>query len=114
MRICTILLYFQMSAAISENKEKAAQKVRFFFVQLAVFRLFAARRTDILFLYRDFLQKALAIRPKCVYNKGRTGNGPRLSILPFLLNYVTILLRILWIFCNYFVIRRRTAYEHTV
>ena len=54
------------------------------------------------------------MRPKCVYNKDGTGNGPRLSIFPFLLNYVTILLRILWIICKYFVIRRRTAYEHTV
>ena len=114
MRICTILLYFKMSAAISENKEKAAQKVRFFFVQLAGFRLFCGVAYRYSVLYRDFLRKALAIRPKCVYNKGRIGNGPRLLILPFLLNYVTILLRILWIFCKYFVIWRRTAYEHTV
>ena len=54
------------------------------------------------------------MRPKCVYNKGGTGNGLRLFTFPFLLNYVTILLRILLIFCKYFVIRRRTAYEHTV
>ena len=54
------------------------------------------------------------MRPKCVYNKGGTKNDPRLFIFPFLLNYVTILLRILWIICKYFVIRRRTAYEHTV
>ena len=54
------------------------------------------------------------MRPKCVYNKGGTENGLRLSIFPFLLNYVTILLHILWIICKYFVIRRRTAYEHTV
>ena len=59
MRICTILLYFQMSAAISENKEKAAQKVRFFFVQLAGFRLFAAQRTDILFCIVIFCEKLL-------------------------------------------------------
>ena len=54
------------------------------------------------------------MRPKCVYNKDGTGNGLWLFTFPFLLNYVTILLRILWIFCKYFVIRRRTAYEHTV
>lgn len=54
------------------------------------------------------------MRPKCVYNKDGTGNGPWLFIFPLLLNYVTILLRILWIFCKYFVIRRRTVYEHTV
>lgn len=54
------------------------------------------------------------MRPKCVYNKDGTENGPRLFIFPFLLNYVTILLHILWIICKYFVIRRRTAYEHTV
>lgn len=54
------------------------------------------------------------MRPKCVYNKDRIGNGPWLFTFPFLLNYVTILLRILWIICKYFVIRRRTAYEHTV
>ena len=54
------------------------------------------------------------MRPKCVYNKDRTGNGLRFFTFLFLLNYVTILLRILWIFCKYFVIRRRTAYEHTV
>ena len=54
------------------------------------------------------------MRPKCVYNKDGTENGPRLFTFPFLLNYVTILLRILWTFCKYFVIRRRTAYEHTV
>ena len=59
MRICTILLYFQMSAAISENKEKAAQKVRFFFVQLAGFRLFAAQYTDILFCIVVFCEKLL-------------------------------------------------------
>lgn len=54
------------------------------------------------------------MRPKYVYNKDKTGNGQRLFTFPLLLNYVTILLRILWIFCKYFVIRRRTAYEHTV
>lgn len=54
------------------------------------------------------------MRPKCVYNKGGAENGPRLFIFSFLLNYVTILLRILLIFCKYFVIRRRAAYEHTV
>lgn len=54
------------------------------------------------------------MRPKCVYNKGGTENGPRLFIFPFLLNYVTILLRTLLNFCKHFVIRRRTAYEHTV
>lgn len=54
------------------------------------------------------------MRPKCVYNKDGTGNGLRLFIFLFLLNYVTILLRMLWNFCKYFVIRRRTAYEHTV
>lgn len=54
------------------------------------------------------------MRPKCVYNKNGTGNGTRLFAFPFLLNYVTILLCMLWIFCKYFVIRRRTAYEHTV
>ena len=59
MHICTILLYFKMLAAISENKEKAAQKVRFFFVQLADFRLFAARRTDILFCIVIFCEKLL-------------------------------------------------------
>lgn len=52
--------------------------------------------------------------PKYVYNKDGIGNGLRFFTFPFLLNYVTILLRILWIFCKYFVIRRRTAYEHTV
>ena len=35
------------------------------------------------------------MRPKCVYNKDETGNGPWLFIFPFLLNYVTILLCIL-------------------
>lgn len=54
------------------------------------------------------------MRPKCVYNKDGTENGQQLFAFPFLLNCVTILLRILWIFCIYFVIRRRTAYEHTV
>lgn len=54
------------------------------------------------------------MRPKYVYNKDGTGNGLRLFTFPFLLNYATILLCILWIFCKYFVIRRRTAYEHTV
>ena len=54
------------------------------------------------------------MRLKCIYNKDGSGNGLRLFIFSFLLNYVTILLRILWIFCKYFVIRRRTAYEHTV
>ena len=54
------------------------------------------------------------MRPKCVYNKDGTGNDPLLFVFSFLLNYVTILLCILWIFCKYFVIRRRTAYEHTV
>ena len=83
-------------------------------MQLADFSFFCGAAYRYSVLYRDFLRKALAIRPKCVYNKDETGNGPRLSILPFLLNYVTILLRILWIFCNYFVIWRRTAYEHTV
>lgn len=54
------------------------------------------------------------MHPKCVYNKDGIGNALQLFIFPFLLYYVTILLRILWIFCKYFVIRRRTAYEHTV
>lgn len=54
------------------------------------------------------------MRPKCVYNKDGTENGPWLFTFPFLLNYVTILLCILWISCKYFVIRRRTAYAHTV
>lgn len=114
MRICTILLYFQMSAATSENKEKAAQKVRLFFVQLANFGSVCSETCRYSVLHRDFLWKALAMRPKCVYNKDETGNGLRLFIFLFLLNYVTILLRILWNFCKYFVIRRRTAYEHTV
>ena len=114
MRICTILLCFRMSAATSENKEKAAQKVRLFFVQLADFGPVCSETCRYSVLHRDFLWKALAMRPKCVYNKDGTGNGPRLFTFPFLLNYVTILLRILWIFCKYFVIRRRTAYEHTV
>ena len=114
MRICIILLYFQMSAATSENKEKAAQKVRLFFVQLANFGPVCSETCRYSVLHRDFLGKALAMRPKCVYNKGGTENGPRLFIFPFLLNCVTILLQMLWIFCKYFVIRRRTAYEHTV
>ena len=59
MRIYTILLYFQMLAATSENKEKAAQKVRLFFVQLAGFRLFAAQRTNILFCIVIFCEKLL-------------------------------------------------------
>lgn len=114
MRIYTILLYFRMSAATSENKEKAAQKVRLFFVQLANFGPVCSETCRYSVLHRDFFWKALAMRPKCVYNKGGTKNDPRLFIFPFLLNYVTILLRILWIICKYFVIRRRTAYEHTV
>jgi hypothetical protein len=40
LRIYIILLYFCMLPPTSENKEKAAQKVRFFFVQLAGFKLF--------------------------------------------------------------------------
>jgi len=103
-----------MSAATSGNKEKAAQKVRLFFVQLASFGTACSEACRYSVLHRDFLWKALAMRPKCVYNKDGTENGPRLFIFPFLLNYVTILLQILWIFCKYFVIRRRTAYEHTV
>jgi hypothetical protein len=39
----------------SENKEKAAQKVRFFFVQLAGFKLFATKSRLYSILYRDFL-----------------------------------------------------------
>ena len=57
------------------------------------------------------------MHPKCVYNKSNkssTENYPCLFILPFLLNFVTILLLILLNFCKHFVIRRRTAYEHTV
>ena len=83
-------------------------------MQLASFGPVCSETCRYSVLHRDFLEKALAMRPKCVYNKGGTGNGPRLSIFSFLLNYVTILLQILWIFCKYFVIRRRTAYEHTV
>jgi len=103
-----------MSAATSENKEKAAQKVRLFFVQLANFGPVCSETCRYSVLHRDFLWKALAMRPKCVYNKDGTGNGLRLFIFPFLLNYVTILLRILLTFCKHFVIWRRTAYEHTV
>jgi hypothetical protein len=103
-----------MSAATSENKEKAAQKVRFFFVQLASFGPVCSETCRYSVLHRDFLWKALAMRHKCVYNKDRTGNGPQLFTFPFLLNYVTILLQILWVFCKCFAIRRRTAYEHTV
>lgn len=114
MRICTILLYFRMSAATSENKENAAQKVRLFFVQLADFGSVCSETCRYSVLHRDFLWKALAMRPKCVYNKDGTGNGPRLFTFPFLLNYVTILLHILLNFCKHFVIWRRTAYEHTV
>ena len=114
MRICTILLYFQMAAATSENKEKAAQKVRLFFVQLASFGPVCSETCQYSVLHRYFSWKALAMRPKCVYNKDGTENALRLFAFPFLLNYVTILLRILWIICKYFVIRRRTAYEHTV
>jgi hypothetical protein len=84
-----------MSAATSENKEKAAQKVRFFFVQLASFGPVCSETCRYSVLHRDFLWKALAMRPKCVYNKDGTGNGPRLFTFPFLLNYVTILLQIL-------------------
>ena len=103
-----------MMPATSENKEKAAQKVRLFFVQLASFGPVCSEMCRYSVLHRDFLWKALAMRPKYVYNKDKTGNGPRLFTFPFLLNYVTILLSILWAFCKYFVIRRRTAYEHTV
>ena len=71
-------------------------------------------RTCILFCIVYFCRKALVMHPKCVYNKDGTGNGPRLFIFPFLLNSVTILLRTLLNFCKHFVIRRRTAYEHTV
>ena len=81
---------------------------------LLILSLFAAKSLYILFYIVVLCRKALVMHPKCVYNKDGTENGPRLFIFPFLLNYVTILLQILWIFCKYFVIRRRTAYEHTV
>ena len=68
----------------------------------------------ILFYIVFFCKKALVMHPKCVYNKSSTENWPCLFILPFLLNFVTILLRTLLNFCKHFVIRRRTAYEHTV
>jgi len=64
-----------MSAATSENKEKAAQKVRLFFVQLANFGPVCSETCQYSVLHRDFLWKALAMRPKCVYNKDGTGNG---------------------------------------
>ena len=80
MRICTILLSFRMSAATSENKEKAAQKVRLFFVQLANFGPVCSEMCRYSVLHRDFLWKALAMRPKCVYNKDGSGNGLRLFI----------------------------------
>ena len=81
---------------------------------LLVLGFFAAKSHLYSILYRVFCRKALVMHPKCVYNKSRTENCPHLFILPFLLNFVTILLRILLNFCKHFVIRRRTAYEHTV
>lgn len=84
---------------------------------LLILSLSAAKSLCILFYIVVFCRKALVMHPKCVYNKSnksRTENYPCLFILPFLLNFVTILLRILLIFCKRFVIRRRTAYEHTV
>lgn len=81
---------------------------------LLILSLLRRRHAYILFYIVIFYEKVLAIYPKCVYNKSHTGSFPWLSILPFLLNFVTILLRILLNFCNYFVIRRRTAYEHAV
>lgn len=83
-------------------------------MQLASFGPVCSETCRYSVLHRVFLWKTLAMRPKCVYNKDGTGNGLWLFTFPFLLDYVTILLRILWAFCKYFVIRRRTAYEHTV
>lgn len=81
---------------------------------LLILSLSAAESLYILFYIVVFCRKALVMHPKCVYNKSSTENCPCLFILPFLLNFVTILLRILLNFCKHFVIRRRTAYEHTV
>jgi hypothetical protein len=44
-----------MSAAASENKEKAAQKVRLFFVQLASFGPACSEEFRYSVLHRDFL-----------------------------------------------------------
>ena len=114
MRICTILLSFRMSAATSENTEKAAQKVRIFFVQLAVFGPACSKRADILFCIVIFYGKLLPCAPNAYIIRTEEETACGFLFFPFLLNYVTILLRILCIFCKYFVIRRRTAYEHTV
>ena len=84
-------------------------------MQLADFKLFRSEITLIFYFTSCFFcKKALVMHPKCVYNKSSTENWPCLFILPFLLNSVTILLCILLNFCKHFVIRRRTAYEHTV
>ena len=84
-------------------------------MQLADFKLFCNEITLVFYSISCFFcKKVLVMHPKCVYNKRSTENWPYLFILPFLLNFVTILLRILLNFCKHFVIRRRTAYEHTV
>lgn len=84
-------------------------------MQLADFKLFYNEIALVFyFISCFFCKKALVMHPKCAYNKSSTENWPCLFILPFLLNSVTILLRILLNFCKHFVIRRRTAYEHTV
>ena len=81
---------------------------------LLILSLCTAKLLYILFCIVVFCGKALVMHPKCVYNKSSVENCPHLFILPFLLNFVTILLHILLNFCKHFVIRRRTAYEHTV
>lgn len=81
---------------------------------LPVLGLFAAKRADILFCIVIFYGKRLPCAPNAYIIRTEAETACGFLFFPFLLNYVTILLSILWAFCKYFVIRRRTAYEHTV
>ena len=64
LRIYIILLYFRMLLPTSENKEKAAQKVGFFFVQSADFKPFRSEIALRSILYRGFLQKSSCHAPQ--------------------------------------------------
>jgi len=79
LRIYIILLYFRMLPPTSENKEKAAQKVGFFFVQLADFKLFCNEIALVFYFISCFFAKKLL---SCTLNAYIIRAAPKLA-MPF-------------------------------
>ena len=95
------------------NKEKAAQKVRLSLCSLPVLGLFAAKCADILFCIVIFMESSCHA-PQNAYIIRTEPETAHDFYFSFLLDYVTILLQILWIFVNILSFGGAPPYEHTV